>query len=387
MLEKEKIYQQIERLRPKLEKIALEIYANPEVKYEEIKASGLLSRTAKEHGFKIEKPLADLETAFKASFEGSDPRVCLAFLAEYDALPAIGHACGHNLIAGAVLGASLGLCHYKEKLPARIELIGTPAEEGGGGKVILADAGVFNHIDAAMMFHPSGKNVIKKSTLARRKLNIEFFGKSAHASSVPEKGINALDALLQTFNSINAIRQHLRDDTRIHGIISHGGNVPNVVPDYTKALFYIRAMDDEYCDIALEKVKSCARGAALATGCEVKLDMTGSYKALKTNIPLLEAFKRNCENQGIVFDDSVDPHKNLGSTDMGNVSHVTPAIHPYLSIGDPELAGHSTEFFKAAGSKKGLDTMILAAKALAATALDIMFDDDLLSAVKKDFSS
>ncbi|RLG97348.1 hypothetical protein DRO27_00200, partial [Candidatus Bathyarchaeota archaeon] len=287
----------IDQLRPQLVDLAAKIHEHPETKFEEIKASHWLSEAAKEAGFKVEKPVGELDTAFRATYIGnmgeSSPTV--AFLAEYDALPKIGHACGHNLIGTASLGAALGLAREMGDLPGCIQLIGTPGEEGGGGKVILTEAGIFDGIDAAMMFHPSGKTVLWKHALARHKLSIEFFGKSSHAASYPEKGINALDATIQTFNSINALREHIADDARIHGIITDGGESPNIVPDHSEALFYVRALDDVYCDELLEKVKDCARGAVTATGARVNLELQGSYKSLRPNMTLARTFKHNLE--------------------------------------------------------------------------------------------
>ncbi len=374
----------IDGLRPQLIDLAEKIHQNPETKFEEVKAAQWLSSAAADAGFKVEKPVGGLETAFRAVHAGPEDGPVVAFLAEYDALPKIGHACGHNLIGTASLGAALGLAKGIEEFPGAIELIGTPGEEGGGGKVILAEAGVFDGVDAAMMFHPSGRTVLWKHALARRKLSIEFFGKSSHAAGSPEKGINALDATIQTFNAINALRQHMVSSARVHGIITDGGVAPNVVPDHSASLFYVRAMDDDDCDKLLERVKDCAYGAAKATGAKVKLEMQGAYKSLKTNMSMARTFKENIERLGWEFDD-VDPKERIGSTDMGNVSHVVPAIHPYLSIGPADLVGHSTEFAEAANSEKGKEAMLTAAKAMAMTAIDILFRPSLLAAIRAEF--
>ena len=383
---KSAVREAIDKLKPKLIDLSERIHRHPETKFEEYKASQWLAEMAEAAGFRVEKPIGGLETAFRASYSGSGEGPTVAFLAEYDALPKLGHACGHNLIGTASLGAALGVRTVMDSLLGSIQLIGTPGEEGGGGKVILAEAGVFDDVDVAMMFHPSGKTVLWKHALARRKLCIEFFGKSAHAASFPEKGINALDATIQTFQSINALRQHITDDARIHGIITHGGDAPNIVPDYSASLFYVRAMDDDYCDELLEKVKNCARGASLATGARVEMEMQGAYKSLRTNMPLAQTFKANLEALGWEFDD-VDPAKGIGSTDMADVSHVTAAIHPYLSIGPKDLVGHSTEFAEAAASGKGQQAMIAAAKALATTAVDVLLRPSLFAAIRTEFEA
>jgi amidohydrolase len=378
---KTRIYETIDKLEPKLVDLSLRIHRHPETKFEEYNASRWLARAAEEAGFAIEMPIAELETAFRATYSGSEEGPVVAFLAEYDALPKLGHACGHNLIAAASLGAALGMQMAMDHVPGTLQLIGTPAEEGGGGKVILAAAGVFDDVDVAMMFHPSSRTILWKHVLARRKLFIEFFGKSAHAASHPEKGVSALDATLLTFQNINALREHIVDDARIHGIITDGGDAPNIVPDYSASLFYIRALNDDTCDELLERVRNCARAAALATGAKVKMDTQGAYRSLRTNMPLAEAFKANLEALGWTFAD-FDPTAHIGSTDMGDVSHITNTIHPYLSIGPEDLVGHSTEFAEAAASEKGHRAMIDAAKALAATATDVLLRPSLLESVK-----
>jgi amidohydrolase len=383
---KASVLEAIDDLRPTLIDLSKRIHRNPEVKFEEQKASQWLSEAAAEAGFQLEKPIGGLDTAFRASHTGSGEGPTIAFLAEYDALPKLGHGCGHNLIGPASLGAALGLRTVIDDLPGSIQLIGTPGEEGGGGKVILAEAGIFDEVDVALMFHPSGRTILWKHALARRKLFIEFFGKAAHAAAAPEKGISALDATLQTFQSINALREHILDSSRIHGIITHGGDAPNIVPDYSACLFYVRAMDDDYCDELLEKVKNCARGAAMATGAQVETEMQGAYQSLQPNMPLAQAFKRNLEALGWTFDD-VDPAKGIGSTDVGDVSHVAPALHPYLSIGPRDLVGHSTEFVEASASEQGFEAMMVAAKAMAATAVDILLEPGLYNAIKTDFET
>ena len=376
----------IDRLQPELIDLSERIHCHPEVKFEEYQASHWVSEAAEKAGFRVEKPSGGLETAFRASYSGAEDGPSIAFLAEYDALPKLGHACGHNLIAAASLGAALGLRAVMDKLPGSVLLIGTPGEEGGGGKVIMTEAGVFDDVDVAMIFHPGRQTVLWKHTLARRKLLIEFFGKSTHAAASPDKGINALGATIQTFQNINALREHIEESSRIHGIITHGGDAPNIVPDYSASLFYIRAREDDYCDELLEKVKNCARGAAIATGARVELEMQGAYKSLRTNMALAEAFKANLEAMGWEFAE-VDPTRKLGSTDMGDVSHATASIHPSLSIGPDDMAGHSTEFAEAAASEEGKQAMIAAAKALAATAVDVLLRPSLFAAIRAEFEA
>ncbi|MGD9001974.1 MAG: M20 family metallopeptidase [Anaerolineae bacterium] len=380
------VFEAIDELQTTLIDLSKRIHSNPEVKFEEHKASRWLSDAAQEAGFRVEKPVGGLDTAFRASYSGSGAGPTIAFLAEYDALPKLGHGCGHNLIGPASLGAALGLQTVMGNLPGSIQLIGTPGEEGGGGKVILAEAGVFDDVDVAMMFHPSAKTIPWQHALARRKLFIEFLGKAAHAAAFPEKGISALDATLLTFQNINALREHIVDSSRIHGIITHGGDAPNVVPDYSACLFFVRAMDDDYCDELLEKVKNCARGAALATGARVEMEVQGAYRSIRPNLLLAHAFTSNLEALDWTFDD-IDPADGIGSTDMGNVSHITPSLHTYLSIGPRDLVEHSTEFTAASASEKGFEAMMAAAKAIAATAVDILLQPGLYEAIRADFEA
>ncbi len=374
----------IDGLKPVLVDLARKIHRHPETKFTEFNASRWISEAAEGAGFRIEKPIGGLDTAFRATHGGPE-RPSVAFLAEYDALPKIGHACGHNLIGVASLGAAMGLQHVMSDIPGTVRLIGTPGEEGGGGKVLLAEAGLFEGLDAVMMFHPAAETVLYRYALARQKLMTAFTGKAAHAACAPEKGINALDAVIQTFNSINALREHMGADARIHGIITHGGESPNVVPDYAAALFYIRALDDQYCHRLLERVEDCARGAALSTGARVHLERQGAYKSLRENLTLAHIFKRHLESLGWAFAEA-DPKEKIGSTDMGDVSHRVPAIHPYVSIGSAELVDHTPAFCEAAGSDRGMEAMLAAAKAMAATGLDLFTQPRLLETVSAEFA-
>jgi amidohydrolase len=380
---KQEVYEKIDLLRPLLGETQRDVHKHPELQFEELYASSLLADLTKAEGFTIEKPIGGLDTAFKAEYKKDADFPVVAFLSEYDALPGLGHACGHNLIATASLGAALGLSKLSS-LSGTVQLIGTPAEEGGGGKVILANKGVFDDVDAAFIFHPANKNQLWKYAMASKVVKIEFFGKASHSASSPEMGINALDAIIQTFNNINALRQHVKTDVRIHGIITDGGIAPNIVPDYASALFYIRSLDDTYFEEVVEKVRNCANGAALATGSKLSFIQQESYKTLKTNMPLSDAFQKNAEALGIVFDEN-EPFDDLGSTDMGDVSHIAPSIHPYLTIGPVQMMYHTKEFAQAAVSEFGFETMITAAKALASTAIDFLMNEQFREKVNKDF--
>jgi len=382
---KKRVCAQVDRLADRLIEISREIYEHPELKFEEFRASKLLSSELEKGGFAVELGVAGLKTAIRAEHPAVSDGPTVAILGEYDALPEIGHACGHNLIAAGGLGAALALGAVKETLPGRLLFLGTPGEEGGGGKVIMVEAGLFDGVDAAMMFHPSSHTVVERGSLAITEVEIEFRGKAAHASGSPEKGINALDAVIQTFNGINALRQHIKDGARIHGIITDGGAKPNIVPEHAAANFYVRAPENDYRDALLEKLRRCAQGAALATGAELSFRTVGhAYKAMKPNHALGEAFAKNLETLG----EPLAPppaDAGMGSTDMGDVSQVVPAIHPYIKICSEDVAGHSREFAQAAISKRGQEAMLIAAKALAMTAIDVFTDPGLVKRMWEEF--
>ncbi|MDI6916416.1 MAG: M20 family metallopeptidase [Thermoplasmatales archaeon] len=381
---KKEVGKHIDKLRRELIQLSNKIHDNPETMFQEYKACKWITSILESHNFRVEKNVAGLETAFKAvcPFEKKSPRI--AFLAEYDALPGIGHGCGHNLISAMSVGAAVGLSKIKD-LPGSIVVLGTPAEEGGGGKVTMIEKGVFNQIDAAMMLHPNTKNIVERKTLAVKELKIRFKGKSAHASGEPEKGINALDAVIQTFNNINALRQHLTEDVRIHGIITNGGLKPNIVPDYSEALFYVRALDDRYLLKVLEKVKNCGKAAGIATGASVSFELGSGYKSKKLNPTLYNVFAKNFER--FVSTDKPPEHGGLGSSDIGDLSWVVPAIHPYISISKKDIPSHSVEFARAAKSGMGNRAIIVGAKSLAYTAIDLFTNPELMRKVKKDFEN
>ncbi|MEA2071202.1 MAG: M20 family metallopeptidase [Asgard group archaeon] len=387
MKKKTKVCEIINDKKKVLKDIALEIHANPELGFKEHTAVKILTKNLEKAGYKVRTGVADLPTAIRADYPAEKEGPTVAFLAEYDALPEIGHACGHNLIGTAALGAALGIAQMKKELPGKIVFLGTPAEEEGGGKVIMLEEGVFDDIDISLMFHPSGTYTMTgRGGLAMTPIEIEFFGKPAHAAADPEKGVSALDAVMLTFTGINYLREHIRTDARIHGIVKKGGVKPNIVPEYASAEFYVRAKDDQYRDEVLEKLINCAKGAALMTGAEMKWKKTGpSYSARKMNRHLGKAFEKNLE----IIGEPIKPLSEdggIGSSDIGNVSQKMPTIHPYIAICESEdVAGHSQDFAKAAASKKGLEAMITAAKALAMTAIDVLTDKKFYEEVQKEF--
>jgi amidohydrolase len=359
---------------------------NPETAYQEHKACKQLNNVLSANGFAIEKGPGEVETAFLAIPSGSQPvRPRVALLAEYDALPGIGHGCGHNIIAAASVGAAIVLKDIFGNAAGHIALVGTPAEEGGGGKVLLAEAGVFKAMDMALMFHPADANIPGKDNLGRIKFKMEFFGKTAHASGSPDQGRNALDAMVTAYATMNSLRQHLRPDGRLHGIITHGGEAPNIIPDYTSGLFYVRAGSIPYRDEIFERVKKCAEGAALATGTEYKIEIDPPVlDPLKRNKPLEAVLQSNMEALEITVDGD---DGSRGSSDIGNLSHYLPAVQPYLAIVDPDagIPGHSAGFCEATTTPRGREVTLNAAKLLAMTAYEFLSSEELRTRVKEDF--
>ncbi len=382
---KQRVIDEVNARRDELIRVADTIHAHPEIAFEEFESAALLSNTLGGNGFALERAVAGLETAFVATFRGREGGPTVALLAEYDALPGLGHACGHNLIGTAAVGAGLAMKAVLPELAGTIQVIGTPAEESGGGKAIMVDAGIFDDVDAAMTMHPAGRNLIGRLSLTVYPISVEFFGKAAHAASAPDLGINALDAVIQTFNNINALRQHLRDDARIHGIITHGGDAANIVPAYAAAQFLVRAADTPYAAEILEKVRACAKGAAQATGARLEFQQTGPrYDARMPNPVLMRLAKANMEALGLEVEVATG-NERMGSSDIGNVSQVIPAIHPYIAIGPEDMVGHTPEVREAAASPAGHEGMLNAAKTMAMTAVDLLAEPSNLLEARKAF--
>jgi amidohydrolase len=375
----------IEALQDELWNIVYALYENPELAFNEHHSALLITDYLTKAGFTIEKGSGGLDTAFQASLNNHINSPIIAFLAEYDALPEIGHACGHNLIAAAAIGAGMGTFAVKDSLPGQIRIIGTPAEEKGGGKRIMVDAGVFDEIDAAMMIHPASKNMVSRGSLASLRLKVEFVGKTSHAAASPQEGINALDAMILTFNNINALRQHLQVKDRIAGIITHGGDAANIIPGYTSAEFSVRGETEKRRQQVLEKVIACIEAAAKSTGCKVKYEDFPGYSEIVPNSILADLFSKNMATLGREIVEPA-PDERMGSTDMGNVSKVVPAIHPYLATVPEDVAGHTIEFAQICITEAGKATMLDAAKAMAMTAIDLLMVPDLLKKASQELN-
>ena len=375
---KDRVCQAIDRMRDELLRISRAIHANPELAFEEHEAASLLVAALREAGLEVETGVHGLETAFSTEF-GADGSPCVALLAEYDALPEMGHACGHNLIAIASVGAGLALASVADRLPGRVRVLGTPAEEHGCGKELMAREGALDGVDAALMMHPSSVNLVSMPCIAMAELEVRYRGQSAHAAAMPERGVNALDAMVVGYQAVAALRQHIARDERIHGIITDGGQAPNVVPERTAGRFYVRAANEQNLAPLKQRVEACFRAGAEATGADVEIEWgAADYLDLRFNEPLATAFRTNAETLGREFFpiDKLPPSVQ-GSTDMGNVSHRVPSIHPMLAAAPLHCTIHNPEFAKWAGSEMGEAAALDGAKALAMTALDFFADADL----------
>ncbi len=382
---KQQVADYIDGIADMLIQTSLTLHANPEIAFEEYQSAAMLADVAEEYGFQVQRGVAGLETAFLAESTGTDPGPTIAFLAEYDALPGLGHACGHNIIGTAATGAALAVQSIRSQIPGVIKLIGTPAEENGGGKAIMVERGTFAGVDAAMMIHPGTRAMVARGSIASNTVTLEFFGKSSHAAAAPDAGINALDACIQTFNSINALRQHLSQDVRIHGIITQGGTAVNVVPEYAAARFSVRAAESDASFEVVDKVVRCAESAAAAMGATVKVSHERHYANRIPNLVMANLFAENISSLGELVEEP-EPNQRKGSSDMGNVSQILPAIHPYVTIAEPGVGGHTPEFAAAAASDWGNQALIRGAKALAMTAVDLFTQPDLLADAKSEFA-
>lgn len=383
---KQRISGKVDAMQEQLWGIVMSLYENPETAFNEHQSAALLKNALSGVGFQVEEGIGGIKTAFRASAKGKDGGASVAVLAEYDALPELGHACGHNLIASCAIGAGLALMDVLPELDGQIQVIGTPAEEGGGGKVILQKAGVFDGLDAAMMIHPARKNMVLRKSLASARLKVEFFGKPAHAASMPEKGVNALDAMLLTFNNINAMRQQLRRTDRVAGVIKDGGKAANIIPDYTHAEFSVRGATAKRREEVMQLTLACAEAGAKATGCRLVYQISEGYDNINPNKVIGELFSKNLAELGRIVVPPA-PDEPMGSTDMGNVSQVVPALHPYLSVVSEEIAGHTVEFREACVSPTGRSVMLDGAKALAMTAVDLLSSPDLVTQAWAEFRS
>jgi len=367
--------------------VSHQIHAHPELAFEEHRACETLRSAITDLGYRATTGSFGLETAFE-SFTVTNPGPQVDILAEYDALPGIGHACGHNLIATSALGAAAALGSIAEHLPGQVRLLGTPAEEKGGGKELMARDGAFAKTSMAMMIHPSGANLTTMPSVCIAEVKVIYHGRSAHASAMPHRGKNALDGLLLAYQAISNLRQHIRDKERIHGIVTEGGQAPNIVPDRAVGEFYVRAANLRALEALKPRVQACFEAGATASGCEVEVLWAGvDYLDLNTNWPVADKFQSNAEALGREF---IAKEKMwsaaAGSTDMGNVTHLLPGIHPMIAAAPSNVVIHHPDFADYAGSAMGDAAAIDGAIALAHTALDYLTDPRLQASARQAFN-
>lgn len=383
----QEIIQAIDAAAEAILSISHQIHSRPELGYQEIFASGLLANSLEAHGYQVERGFGEIPTAFCArKGSGQGPRV--AFLAEYDALPELGHACGHNVIATSALAAGIGLGAVISELDGETWVIGTPAEETDGAKVVLLERGTFNSLDAALMIHPYSGNYYLTESLAMDALEITFYGKSAHAAASPWEGKNALDAMLLTFNNVNALRQQIRPDARIHGVITNGGTAPNIIPDRTVGRFYLRAKTRSYVNELVEKFKACVQGAATASGTRFEIkNYENSFDDMVNNIVLAER-TRDYFVKALDSQQFQRAPESFGSADMGNVSHFVPAVHILVDVTNGKtLSLHTPEFQSAVVTPYADAALLRSGKAMALTGYDVLTKKDFLEAARAEFTA
>ena len=382
---KDAIVQAVDRLADELDALSHRIHDHPELGYEEVEACGWLGDFLSSKGFAVETGIAGVATAFRGTIE-TGPGPTIAILCEYDALPGLGHACGHNVIATSGVGAGAALAAVKGQLPkGRIQVIGTPAEEGGGGKVKLIDGGVFEKVDCAMMIHGFDRTLLHQDLLGIVRVNFDYTGKASHASADPWEGVNALDACIQTFNAVSMLRQQMRPECRIHGIITNGGAAANIIPEHASATFLVRAPKIDAMWALYRRVVACAEGAARAAGVELKVTQRENvYEPLTSNPVLLDLFAANMKTAGLTEGEPIPDR--LGSSDIGNVSQVIPAIHPMVAIAPLGTAIHSRDFLEAAVKPLARAGLVAAAKTMAMTTFDLLAEPALVDKAKQEFA-
>ncbi|XP_060596047.1 peptidase M20 domain-containing protein 2-like [Ruditapes philippinarum] len=388
---KQKAYDAIDEIATDLDKISKDIWENPEENFEEVKAHANITAFLEEKGFQVERNYIT-KTGFRSTFGENSDGPHIVVICEYDALPLIGHACGHNLIAEVGLASGIGIraaLGNSEKPLGKLTILGTPAEEGGGGKIDMIKAGVFKDVDIAMMAHPSPFNLAAFHSLAIEQVTVKYHGQSAHASAFPWNGVNALDAAVLCYQNVSCLRQQFKPTWRVHGVIKNGGSKPNIIPDLTELEFYARTPTKSELTVLMEKVDKCFESAAAATGCTVEISWSGRpYYDMKNNKTMSDLYYKNGTQLGIDFDKHgvahFDGNAPTGSTDMGNVSYETPSIHPMFYIGT-DAVNHTKGFTAASGDQVAQKYTIAVAKAIAATAIDILQDPKLLARIKEEY--
>ncbi len=382
---KRRLVEAIERHREEIIALSHRIHEHPEPAFDERQASTWVAEAVARHGYRVEHPAGRLETAVRGRISGGlgtdGPRI--GILAEYDALPGLGHGCGHNSMAASGVGAAIALASVASQLRGEVVFLGTPAEERGSGKQFMIDDGLLDGLDAALLFHPSDRTQVACALLASEDVEVTFTGFQAHAAADPWKGRNALDALVMLFSSIGLWRQQLRPDARVHGIVIEGGTAANIIPDRTVGRFMIRSTDEHEFERMRERFRQLVQAAALAAECDGEAVFSGGSSTMKDNATLRARFVANMSAFGIT-DNPVLPDQ-LGSSDMGNVSQVLPAIHPSIAICEEGVPGHSIEFRDAAAMPRADEVTLVAAALVAQTAWDLFADPALVAAAWREF--
>ena len=383
---KRRICEEIDRLAPELLDVSHRIHARPELCFEEHHAHDLLTEVLADHGLDVQRRAYGVDTAFEARAGAADGPV-VAVVCEYDALPGIGHACGHNIIAASGLGAGLALAAMADETGGTVAVVGTPAEEGGGGKELMLRQGAFSDAEAAMMVHPANHELSVFHAVAVHRLTARYTGAAAHAAAAPEKGRNALDAAVLGYNAVAALRQHIRDDERIHGVFTDGGAKPNIVPVTAAAEWYVRSTDLTTLESLKERVLVCLQAGAAAAGCEMDAEWADpAYVDMNDNPALLDRYLTNLDAVGRTVATDAQA-RVVGSTDMGNVSYVVPSIHPMIKVAPDDVPIHTPAFAEHARGPAGDAAVVDGAKVLAMTALDCWMDDAVLPAARAAFDA
>jgi amidohydrolase len=374
----------VEAARGELLDLSHRIHANPEPAFEERLAAAWVAEAVERHGYAVERPVGSLETAVRGRLVGGrgpdGPRI--GILAEYDALPGLGHGCGHNTMAASGVGAAIALAAVRDEWAGEVVFLGTPAEERGSGKEIMIQDGLFQGLDAALLYHPCDRNHVETAPLASEDVVVTFTGFAAHAASDPWMGRNALDALISLFVSVGLWRQQLPTHCRVHGVIQEGGTAANIIPSRTKAWFMVRSADQAYYEIMKTRFTALCDAAAMAADVEVTVEFSGYASTMNHNRTLADLWVANASAMGIE-DQGKDP--TSGSTDMANVSWAVPAIHPDLAIADHSIPGHTIEFRDAAATPRADETVLLASALVAQTALDLLLDPSRVEAAWREF--
>lgn len=373
----------LERVAPAVRELALRIHATPEIGFQEERASQWVADALQQYGYEVERGTGGLPTAIRAVSGGRTSGPAVGLIAEYDALPGIGHACGHNLMAAGMVGAAGALAAVVPDLPGRVVYYGTPAEEAGSGKMIMLDRGAFRELDAALQYHAGDRMSYSTGCLATRSIDFVFTGRPAHAASAPWKGLNALDAVILTFNGVGALRQQVRPDARVHGIVTEGGQAVNIIPERAAMSLGIRSPDGPYLRELVARVEACARAAALATGSEVQI-MPGTLEdCIRFNPTLAGVVARNARMLGFEMTGKFGE----ASTDLGNLSQAIPTISYTLPTCPQGVRMHTREALEAGAAEVGLNGMLNDARVMVMTAIDLLTSPDVLAQVRRDFES